>query len=278
MSFWSQKVVVISGAASGIGAALARQLGSAGARLYLCDVDTTRLAEVHGALQAAGVKAEARVLDVANLSDWQAWAADIQAAGQPADVVINNAGVSLVELVRNMAEEDARWIMGINFWGVFNGCKAFLPQMGKAGRGTLVNISSIFAMVSMPSQSMYNATKAAVRGFSDALREEVREAGIKVLCVHPGGVKTRIVEQARMGDLSAFGRSPEAMKRDFQANAGTTAESAARQIIAAIERGERRLLIGKDARVLDWMFRLVPATASARFTALARRRTGMTIR
>ena len=281
---WSKRVVVISGAASGIGEALARALASKGASLMLCDIDELRLQEVHLSLtrqhpdRAQFIRSQ--VLDVASLAGYQALANDVKAIWGRVDVVINNAGVSLIEPLASMSEQDAHWIMGINFWGVFNGSKAFLPllQSSQASRTegqadcVVVNISSIFAMVSMPTQSLYNAAKAAVRGFSDALREELRPESIQVLCVHPGGIQTRIVEQARFGNLSATGLSAAQMKSNFQANAATTPESAAAQIIAAIEATKSRLLIGLDAKILDRLFRLFPASASRRFSKLVKRR------
>jgi short-subunit dehydrogenase len=280
----AKRIVVISGAASGIGEALARALARSGDSLMLCDIDEKRLQALHVSLtqhypdRAQHIRSQ--VLDVASLAAYQSLAADVKAIWGRIDVVINNAGVSLIEPVASMSEQDAHWIMGINFWGVFNGCKAFIPllQISQASKTkgeqpcVLVNISSIFAMVSMPTQSLYNAAKAAVRGFSDALREELRADGIRVLCVHPGGIKTRIVEQARFGDLSATGLTPEQMKSNFQTSAATTAESAASQIIAAIETGKSRLLIGFDARLLDRLFRLVPASASRRFSKLIKAR------
>jgi short-subunit dehydrogenase len=281
---WSKRVVVISGAASGIGEALARALAKNGASLMLCDIDEKRLQDVHLSLTRdypeRAQEFRSQVLDVSVLGSYQTLASDVKAIWGRVDVVINNAGVSLIEPVVSMSEQDAHWIMGINFWGVFNGCKAFIPllqhsqlsQKSGALSCTIVNISSIFAMVSIPTQSLYNAAKAAVRGFSDALREELRPDGIQVLCVHPGGIKTRIVEQARFGDLRSIGMNAEQMKSNFQANAATTAESAAAQIIKAIDSGKNRLLIGMDAKILDRLFRLLPASASRRFSKLLKGR------
>ncbi len=281
---WSNRVVVISGAASGIGEALALALAQRGASLMLCDIHEKRLQDLHLTLTrqypARAQQFRSQILDVAALASYQSLAEDVRAIWGRVDVVVNNAGVTLIEPVASMSEQDAHWIMGINFWGVFNGCKAFIPllqssrsQQGiRHSEGIIVNISSIFAMVSMPTQSLYNAAKAAVRGFSDALREELRPDGIQVLCVHPGGIKTRIVEQARFGNLSATGLTAEQLKSNFQSNAATTASSAAAQIILAIEAGRSRLLIGMDAKILDRLFRLLPASASRRFSKLIKRR------
>jgi short-subunit dehydrogenase len=155
---------------------------------------------------------------------------------------------------------------------VVHGCRAFLPQLRTRPEATLVNISSIFAMVSVPSQSMYNAAKAAVRGFSDSLREELRETPVKVLCVHPGGIRTNIANNARLADLSLLQVSAAQMRSSFALNARTTPDQAALAIVRALESGQTRLMIGADARIIDWIYRLLPGRASTWVTALGRRR------
>ncbi len=148
-----------------------------------------------------------------------------------ANIVINNAGMALVAPALSVPLADAHWLMAINFWGVVHGCRAFAPQLQLRPGGVLVNISSIFAMVSMPTQSYYNASKAAVRGFSDALREELRTPAqghpVQVLCVHPGGIRTRIAQQARLGDISSIAASPDDLHRQFDDNAPTSPAQAA---------------------------------------------------
>ena len=268
---WKQQGVVITGAASGIGEALAHALAERGARLLLADVDATRLATVAQALRAKGASCDSLPTDVASRPALQALADRAQALWGGADVLINNAGVALVSPVHNLDEADARWLMDINFWGVALGSQIFLPQLKARPAAVIVNISSIFAMISMPTQSIYNAAKAAVRAFSDALREELRETSVRVLCVHPGGIRTRIAEQARLGDISSVAASAAELHANFAQAARTTAGDAAAAIIRAIERDQTRLLIGLDARLGDWVFRLAPARASAWFSALARR-------
>jgi NADP-dependent 3-hydroxy acid dehydrogenase YdfG len=203
MNSFKAKGVVITGAASGIGEALARNLAAQGARLLLADVDIGRLDAVVAELRAGGADCLAQPCDVADVAAVQALADTALQAWGGADVVINNAGVGLVAPVHSLALADAHWLMNINFWGVVHGSRAFTPQLQARPGSVIVNISSIFAMVSMPTQSIYNASKAAVRGFSDALREELRASGVRVLCVHPGGIQTRIAQQARLGDISA---------------------------------------------------------------------------
>lgn len=266
------KVIVITGAASGIGRALAVECGARGARLLLADIDEHGLAGVATQLQSTGAHCHVQHMDAGKEADIFALAQTCLARLGPADVLVNNAGVTLVSSVEKLQTADAQWIMNINFWGVVHGCRAFLPQMRERPQATLVNISSIFAMVSVPSQSMYNAAKAAVRGFSDALREELRGTPVTVLCVHPGGIRTNIANHARLADISLLQVSADQMRSSFTQHARTTPEQAALAIVRAIASGQTRLMIGADARIIDWVYRLLPGRASAWITALGRRR------
>ena len=267
--------VVITGAASGIGEALARNLAAQGARLLLADLHAERLDAVAAELRAGGTDCRAQVCDVADAAAVQALAELALQAWGGADVLINNAGVGLMAPAQSLDMADAHWLMNINFWGVVHGCRAFTPQLqARAARpegSVIVNISSIFAMVSMPTQSIYNASKAAVRGFSDALREELRDSGVRVLCVHPGGIKTRIAEQARLGDISSVADSAQEMHAQFDEIARTTAPQAAHAIVRALQGGRTRLLIGADATLGDWVYRLWPTRAAPWTAFLARR-------
>ena len=266
------KVVVITGAASGIGRALALACAARGAKLMLADLDEPGLASVMTQVTAAGAQCHTLRVDAGREDDIFELARVCTVYYDGADVVINNAGVGLVTSVDKLQTADAQWLMNINFWGVVHGCRAFLPQLRTRPEALLVNISSIFAMVSVPSQSMYNAAKAAVRGFSDALREELRDGPVGVLCVHPGGIRTNIVNNARMTDLSLMNLSAQQMRNGFSQSARTTPVQAALAIVRAIESGQTRLLIGLDARIADWTYRLVPSRSSAWITALGRRR------
>jgi len=257
------KSVVITGAASGIGEALAQGMARRGARLLLADIDAPGLMRVVTAIQANGTECHGHVTDTGNEAALYALASEALDRLGGADVLINNAGVALVSPVEGMPMHDAHWLMNINFWGVVHGCQAFLPQLRQRPEAVLVNVSSIFAMVSMPTQSIYNASKAAVRGFSDALREELRDTSVTVLTVHPGGIKTNIANKARITDSRMVAASDQALRDHFDQVARTTPTQAASAIIHAIETGKTRLLIGADARVLDWMFRLVPTRSSA---------------
>ena len=268
----ANKVVVITGAASGIGRALALECAQRGTRLLLADLDEPGLAAISSEVKALGATCHCRPTDTGVEAEIFALAEFGLASLGPADVVINNAGVSLVSSIEKLKIADAQWLMNINFWGVVHGCRAFLPQLRARPEATLVNISSIFAMVSMPTQGMYNAAKAAVRAFSDALREELRETSITVLCVHPGGIRTNIANKARMADLSLLKLSEGQMRSLFEQSAPTSPAQAAQAIVQAIEGGKTRLMIGADARIADYIYRLFPTRATAWLNSLGRRR------
>ena len=266
MRTFKGKAVVITGAASGIGAALAVALAQRGARLLLSDIDATGLDRLVAQLQQQGCACSGTVTDTGNEDAIAALAEVAQERLGGADVLINNAGVALVSPVEKLQTADAHWIMNINFWGVVHGCRLFLPQLRQKPDALLVNISSIFAMVSMPTQSIYNASKAAVRGFSDSLREELRGTTVGVLCVHPGGIKTNIANKARITDASMVADSDQDMRDHFTQVARTTPEQAAHTIITAMERGKTRVLIGADAKLLDFFYRLAPTRSSGWLT------------
>ena len=265
------KVVVITGAASGIGAALATAMAQKGARLMLADIDAPGLDRVASALRSDGCECYSMVTDTGNEAAIHGLARETHARLGNTDVLINNAGVALVSPVERLQTADAHWLMNINFWGVVHGCQAFLPMMRAQPEALLVNISSIFAMVSMPTQSIYNASKAAVRGFSDALREELRESSVGVLCVHPGGIATNIANKARVTDSSMVADTDQELRDHFDKLARTTAAQAAQVIIDAIEAGKTRVLIGADAKFMDFLYRLVPSRSSAWLTGIGNR-------
>ena len=262
------KVVVITGAASGIGAALAKGLADKGARLMLADIDQAGLNRMVATLRSEGCECFGQVIDTGEEQAIHDMAAQTQTLLGGADIVINNAGVGLVAPVDGCKTSDAQWLMNINFWGVVHGCQAFLPQLRSKPEALLVNISSIFAMISMPTQSIYNASKAAVRGFSDALREELRGTSVGVLCVHPGGIQTNIANKARVADSSMIAANDQEFRDNFNKVARTTPAQAARVIIDAIEGSKTRVLVGADAKFMDFLFRLAPSRSSAWVTAI----------
>lgn len=259
MSYCSGKVAAITGAGSGIGRALARHLHGEGCRLYLSDVDEDGLEATRRSLAGEAAVATDRV-DVADREAVARWAEAVAADAGRADIVINNAGVALADPVTEARYEDVQWLMGINFWGVVHGTTAFLPLLQRSGGGHLVNISSIFGMVGIPTQSAYNAAKFAVRGYTEALRQEVAGSGLHVCCVHPGGIRTNIARRSRGG---AGGMTAEERGARFEQFARTSPETAAAKIVRAIEKRKKRLLIGNDARYIELVARLFPVNYPA---------------
>ena len=189
MAYSNGKIAVITGAGSGIGQALARALNREGCRLLLCDNNEKRLVETVQSLSRSNVQVQTRVIDVANKSAMQGWANDITSEHGHVDIVINNAGVATGAPVEETKYEDIEWLMGINFWGVVYGTMEFLPLLRKAPQGHLVNISSIFGMVGIPTQSAYNAAKFAVRGYTEALRLEMADSNVMYAAFTPEASK-----------------------------------------------------------------------------------------
>jgi butyryl-CoA dehydrogenase len=259
METFTGRVAAITGAGSGIGRALARELARRGAHLALSDVNETGLAETVSLCEGHGVKVTSHRVDVADRAAVFAWADTVAAEHGKVNLVVNNAGVALGATIDEGSVDDIAWLMGINYWGVVYGTKAFLPHLKAAGEGHIVNLSSVFGLISVPTQSAYNSAKFAVRGFTDALRMELEIANCGVSCttVHPGGVKTNIARNARIDpalEAEAGGRA-EADRR-FDRMAITTPDKAARQILKAVERNRRRVLVGPDAKVIDLISRL----------------------
>ena len=259
MENFSGRVAAITGAGSGIGRALARELARRGAHLALSDVDETGLAETVALCEGSGVKVTSQRVDVSDRAAVFAWADRVAEEHGKVNLVVNNAGVALAATIEEGSIEDIEWLMGINYWGVVYGTKAFLPHLKAAGEGHIVNLSSVFGLISVPAQSAYNSAKFAVRGFTDALRIELEAADIGVSCttVHPGGVKTNIARHARIDPAlqESAGTREEQAKR-FERIAMTSPEKAARQILTAVSRNRRRVLVGPDAKVIDLVSRL----------------------
>ena len=258
----NNRVAVVTGAASGIGRALAVELAAAGCRLALSDVNEPGLRETAEALRANGHEVMATALDVSNRDGVYDFAEQVMNHFGEVHVVINNAGVALGATVEDMSYEDMEWLMGINFWGVVYGTKAFLPYLKQSDEGHIVNVSSVFGLIGIPTQSAYNAAKFAVRGFTESLRQELDmdDAAVSCTCVHPGGIKTNIARNARMRDVSSvMGSSdPDENVANFEKLFRTTSEDAAHAIIRGIRGDRRRVLIGSDAQMIDKMQRSMP--------------------
>jgi NAD(P)-dependent dehydrogenase (short-subunit alcohol dehydrogenase family) len=255
MKNFTDRVAVITGAGSGIGRALALDLAGRGARLALSDVDEVAVADTAARCEKLGAQARGYQLDVSDRAAMTAHADQVVAEFGRVNLVVNNAGVALMATVEDMSYEDFDWIVGINFWGVVHGTKAFLPHLIASGDGHLVNISSVFGFVGVPTQSAYNATKFAVRGFTEALRQEMllEKRRVGVSCVHPGGIRTNIARDARAPENSTSLQRAN----DFSRIARTTPEQAAKTILRGVERKRARILIGPDAYVFDAAPRLL---------------------
>jgi NAD(P)-dependent dehydrogenase (short-subunit alcohol dehydrogenase family) len=262
MKDFKNKVAAITGAASGMGRTLALELARRGCHLALSDVNEAGLAETAALAAQHGVKVTTAKLNVADREAMFAWADQVVAEHGKVNLIFNNAGVALGAFIESVKPEDFQWIMGINFWGVVWGTQAFLPHLKRAGEGHIVNTSSLFGLLASPTQGTYNASKFAVRGLTEALRQEldIDNCGVSATCVHPGGIRTNIAMAARMDDsvgAHAHGGAEAARSRFDQMLNITTAQSAALQILRAVERNKRRVLVGPDAKALDLLVRLV---------------------
>jgi NAD(P)-dependent dehydrogenase (short-subunit alcohol dehydrogenase family) len=250
-------VAVVTGAASGIGRALGVRLAQLDASLALADVNEVGLQETAQLARAHGVNCSMHHVDVSDEERVQAFVQEVVNAHGRANLVINNAGVALLGTVEQLSTADIAWLMGVNFWGVVYGTKYFLPVLREQPSAHLVNISSVFGLIGFPGQSAYNASKFAVRGFTEALRHELEGSSVRVSCVHPGGIKTNIARAARLSAGADPALAPVEIAR-FDKLSPTTAEQAAERIVRGIERDEARILIGSDARLIDRLQRLFP--------------------
>jgi len=255
----ADKVVVITGAGSGIGRALALRSARGGALLALSDWNADGLAETVRMAEAAGAaKVRHDVVDVSDRAAVRDWAAGVVEELGRVDLVINNAGVTATGDFLDLSYDDLEWIVGINFWGVVHGSKEFLPHLIASGNGALVNVSSLFGLVSVPGQSAYNATKYAVRGLTEAIRGEmlVGRHPVTVTCVHPGGIRTGISRNGR----KAAGLDGSAIDALFEKKlARMSPDRAAEIILDGALAGKPRVLVGLDAHVLHHLAKLAGA-------------------
>lgn len=277
MKTLTDRTAAVTGAGSGIGRALALRLAADGCHLALADRDAAGLAET-AALAGSGVRVTTTELDVAEEPAVFGWADDVVARHGAVHLIVNNAGVALSGTVDALPLDDYRWIMDINFWGVVYGTKAFLPHLEAAGEGHVVNLSSVFGIAAQPLMSGYNASKYAVRGFTESLRQdlELTRSPVSATCVHPGGIKTGIARSARVhaSVTEATGRSADTATAEFEKLFMTTPDTAARTILDGVRRNRRRVLIGPDARVIDAMARVLPTAYQRIVTGAVRSRRG----
>ena len=264
---FDDRVIALTGAGSGIGRALARNLADKGAVLALADKDAAGLAETRALL--GNRPASTTILDVTDTAALAAWIDGAAAEFGRLDGIINNAGLSVVAPFADCPREDFDRVMAVNFGGVVEGCRAALPHLRKADRAWLVNISSVFGMMGYPTQSAYNASKYAVRGLTEALHLElgVTDPHIAVIRVHPGGVSTNVARNSKRIAGMPGQRTDLDFAAEFEKAAKTTPEQAAAIIIDGMERRRPRILIGSDARFIDWMTRLFPETYFKRIGA-----------
>jgi NADP-dependent 3-hydroxy acid dehydrogenase YdfG len=270
----SGRTAVISGAASGIGRALAQRLSRHGCPVALTDIDEAGLKETAADLTGPSLT---RALDVRDADAQREFAADVRDwTPAPLGAVFNNAGVALASSVLQADPADDDWLWDINFHGVVNGTRAFLPLLVEQDSGVIVNTSSVFGLAGIPNQSAYCSAKFAVRGFTDSLRQELRGTGVTAINVHPGGINTNIVRNARFReDPDGRGRSHEQMVKEFAAITMTQPDKAAEIIHRGVERGKARILVGPDAYVFDILTRVTPThyfDVISRFEATLRSR------
>ncbi|MTE17267.1 SDR family NAD(P)-dependent oxidoreductase [Nocardia aurantiaca] len=249
--------VMITGAASGIGRGLAQLLSRRGSPVAIADIDAEGLKQTAAAMSGPVLT---RVLDVRDAADQLTFADEVREwLPAPLAAVFNNAGVAVSSSVLEAVPEDDEWLRQINFDGVVNGTRAFLPILVEQGSGAIVNTSSVYGLVGMPYQSAYCAAKFAVRGFTDALRQELRGTGVSAVTVHPGGIRTNIARNGRVRkDPEGKGRTKEQIAAEFEAMTMTTPEQAAEIICRGVERGKARILVGPDAYLFDTLARVTP--------------------
>jgi short-subunit dehydrogenase len=275
MKSFDGKVAAITGAGSGMGRTLAVSLAKRGCHVAVSDVNEQGLAETVDLASRHSVKVTSKRVDVSSREQVYAWSDEVVRDHGRCHLIFNNAGVSHTSTIEGLDYKDFEWIMGINFWGVVYGTKAFLPHLKAAGEGHVINTSSLFGLLAIPSQSTYNATKFAVRGFTEALREELEltRSPVSATCVHPGGIKTNIARSGRidpsMKDLGVT--DLERSRRNFEKAFRVTAEEAAETILRGVQRNARRVLIGNDARFLDVVQRIAPGSYHGLIARVARR-------
>ncbi len=295
-SYYHNHVAAITGAGSGMGRALACHLAKMGCHLALSDINAEQLAQTQALLVGYNVKVTMTVLDVADKSAVDAWADSVMADHGKVNFIFNNAGVALYSTVEGESISELEWVMNINFWGVVYGTKAFLPLIKNSVKqsatdatavfsednkprehGHIINVSSVFGLTAQPSQSAYNASKFAVRGFTESLRQEldIQRCGVSATCIHPGGIKTNIANNARGNDsLSELGmRTGSSAITNFNKFLRFDASEAAWIILHAAATNQPRCLIGNDAKIMDTVQRIFPAhysTVIHRFGKLSR--------
>lgn len=253
------KVAVVTGAGSGIGRALALNLADEGCDLAIADINAENLQDTAELLDKKNCRYSLHSVDVADRKNYPNFVTAVINKHHHVDLIINNAGVSHTDTVEDSTYEDFDWIMGINFWGMVYGSKEFLPHLKQRPEAHIVNLSSVFGIIAVPTQATYNATKFGIRGFTEALRQELRPTPIKVTCVHPGGIRTNIVRNSRTyKGPDGLEIDQKMMEKLFDRITPTSPDKAAKTIIKGIKKNKRRVLIGTDAKIIAIMQWLLP--------------------
>jgi short-subunit dehydrogenase len=251
-------VAVVTGAGSGIGRELAKRLAREKMSLALADLNEATLQETVNQIGSASPLVSAHIVNVADPKQVEQFSSDVLARHKRVTLLINNAGVALHGTFDEISNADLEWLMGINFWGMVYGVRNFLPILKQQPRSHIVNLSSIFGIISPAGQTAYCASKFAVRGFTEALMHELEATTVGISCVHPGGIKTPISRNARLGASANAAVHAAGVALFEKRLAPTSPETAAARIVDGVKRGEPRILIGKDAIQLDRLQRLFP--------------------
>ena len=271
MRGFAGKVAVVTGAGSGIGQALAVELGRSGASVAISDVDTEGLAQTEEQLKAIGAPVKADRLDVTEREAFLLYADAVNEHFGKVNQIYNNAGIAFTGDIEVSQFKDIERVMDVDYWGVVNGTKAFLPHLIASGDGHVVNVSSVFGLFAVPGQAAYNSAKFAVRGFTEALRQEMMLARhpVQVTTVHPGGIKTAIARNA--GAAEGLDRDQLAKLFDKRL-AKTSPRRAAEIILDAVSKNRARVLVGSDAKVMDLVLRLTGSGAYQQLFLTVQRR------
>jgi short-subunit dehydrogenase len=252
------RIAVVTGAAGGIGRAIAAALARRGCHLALADIDATALARTAADIGSANVRISRHHLDVSDPEAVAALPASVTAEHAGVDILVNNAGVALGGTFEQVTEVDFEWLFGVNFWGVVRMTRAFLPLLHQSEEARLVNISSLFGLIAPPGNTAYAASKFAVRGFSESLRHELEnKTRIGVTVVHPGGVATSIVQNSRMPKTNSPEEDAE-KRKSFETFLTMPPEVAGEIIVRGVERRKARVLVGSDAKRMALIERLMP--------------------
>jgi NAD(P)-dependent dehydrogenase (short-subunit alcohol dehydrogenase family) len=269
MTLSSKSIAVVTGAGSGIGRALTLRLAADGIRgLAISDVNESGLNETRAQISDSATKIDARILDVSNRSQMENYARETVSVFGGVTHLFNNAGVGLIGDFEQISLDDFAWLMNTNFWGVVHGTRFFLPVLKQQDQAHIINISSVFGLVAPPEQTAYCASKFAVRGFTESLRHELSETNVRVSSVHPGGIKTNIARNSRLGAKTPVENKQQGVKF-FDKVAKTSAETAAKTILRGVKKENPRILIGADAQAINYIHRLFPKSYLKIFEMIA---------